>query len=195
MWRYHRIKYKIFLNVWGKVCELERFLVPRYSVCLSFPLPLPFSIPPSDYQNYIFTFLYLSNKSWDSIGLKHLLQCNQMFTVTIPFVPTLPISPPSMYILRRYLALPFILGCPAMYPRAGSDLILYLYHLFVSCTHAKLFPLCRLFVTLWTVAHQAPLSMGIFQARILGWGAMPSSRESFRFRDQTCISYVSCIGK
>ena len=133
MWRYHRIKYKIFLNVWDKVCELERFLVPRYSVCLSFPLPLPFSIPPSDYQNYIFTFLYLSNKSWDSIGLKHLLQCNQMFTVTIPFVPTLPISPPSMYILRRYLALPFILGCPAMYPRAGSDLILYLYHLFVFC--------------------------------------------------------------
>ena len=28
---------------------------------------------------------------------------------------------------------------------------------------------CRvqLFVTLWTIAHQAPLSMGIFQARIL----------------------------
>ena len=26
-----------------------------------------------------------------------------------------------------------------------------------------------LFVTLYTVAHSAPLSMGIFQARILGW--------------------------
>ena len=30
--------------------------------------------------------------------------------------------------------------------------------------------------TPWTVAHQAPLSMGILQARILEWVAMPSSR-------------------
>ena len=29
--------------------------------------------------------------------------------------------------------------------------------------------------TPWTVAHQAPLSMGILQARILEWVAMPSS--------------------
>ena len=33
--------------------------------------------------------------------------------------------------------------------------------------------------TPWTVAHQAPLSMGIFQARILEWVAMPSSRGIF----------------
>ena len=31
------------------------------------------------------------------------------------------------------------------------------------------------FVTPWTVARQAPLSMGILQARILEWVAMPSS--------------------
>ena len=36
----------------------------------------------------------------------------------------------------------------------------------------------RLFVTLWTVAHQAPLSMGILQARILEWVVMPLSRGS-----------------
>ena len=30
--------------------------------------------------------------------------------------------------------------------------------------------------TPWTVAHQAPLSMGILQARILEWVALPSSR-------------------
>ena len=36
----------------------------------------------------------------------------------------------------------------------------------------------RRFVTLWTEAHQAPLSMGILQARILEWVAMPSSRGS-----------------
>ena len=33
--------------------------------------------------------------------------------------------------------------------------------------------------TLWTVACQAPLSMGILQARILEWVALPSSRRIF----------------
>ena len=33
--------------------------------------------------------------------------------------------------------------------------------------------------TPWTVACQASLSMGIFQARIMEWVAMPSSREIF----------------
>ena len=37
----------------------------------------------------------------------------------------------------------------------------------------------QLFVTLWTVAHQAPLSMGILQARIPEWVAI----------------YVSCIDR
>ena len=36
----------------------------------------------------------------------------------------------------------------------------------------------RLFATLWAVARQAPLSVGILQARILEWGAVPSSRGS-----------------
>ena len=47
----------------------------------------------------------------------------------------------------------------------------------------------RLFVTPWTVAYQAPLSMGILQARILEWVAMSSSRSS-QPRDRT---QVSCI--
>ena len=34
----------------------------------------------------------------------------------------------------------------------------------------------RLFVIPWTVARQAPLSMGFFQARILEWIAIPFSR-------------------
>ena len=42
------------------------------------------------------------------------------------------------------------------------------------------------FVTLWTTASQAPLSIRIFQARILEWIAMPSSRGSSWPRDQTC---------
>ena len=40
------------------------------------------------------------------------------------------------------------------------------------------------------VQAQAPLSMGILQARILEWVAMPSSRGSSQPKDQT---QVSCI--
>ena len=46
----------------------------------------------------------------------------------------------------------------------------------------------RFFVTSWTVAHQAPLSMGILQARILEWVAISSLRESSPPRDQTRVS-------
>ena len=45
--------------------------------------------------------------------------------------------------------------------------------------------LCLNFVTPWTVAHQAPLSMGILQARILEWVAMPTSRGSSQPTVQT----------
>ena len=43
----------------------------------------------------------------------------------------------------------------------------------------------------WTVAYQAPLSVGILQARILEWVAMPSSRGYSQPRDRTgfpCIT-------
>ena len=46
------------------------------------------------------------------------------------------------------------------------------------------------FVTPWTVALQVPLSLGILQARILAWVAMPSSRGSFQPRDRTLVSCV-----
>ena len=45
-----------------------------------------------------------------------------------------------------------------------------------------------LFEISWTVAHQAPLSMGILQARILGRVAMPSSRGSSQPKDWTQVS-------
>ena len=53
----------------------------------------------------------------------------------------------------------------------------------------------QLFVAPWTAAHQAPLSLGILQARILEWVVISSSRGSFQPRDWTCISCVSCIAK
>ena len=63
------------------------------------------------------------------------------------------------------------------------------------CTYAKLFQLC---LTLWDpMDHNPPGSSGrgISQGRILEWVAMPSSRGSSWFRDWTCISYVSRIGR
>ena len=49
----------------------------------------------------------------------------------------------------------------------------------------------QLFVTSWTVARQAPLSMEILQARILEWTVMPSSRESSQCRDRTQVSHTA----
>ena len=56
---------------------------------------------------------------------------------------------------------------------------------------AQMLSCVRLFVTPWTEAHQAPLSMGILQARILEWVAMPSSRGSSQRRDQTQVSHIA----
>ena len=47
-----------------------------------------------------------------------------------------------------------------------------------------------LFVTPWTAACQAPLSMGILQARILEWVAMSSSRGSSQPRIETRSSVL-----
>ena len=49
----------------------------------------------------------------------------------------------------------------------------------------------RLFVTPWTVAHQAPLSMGILQARILEWVAKPSFKGSSQPWDQTQVFHIA----
>ena len=44
----------------------------------------------------------------------------------------------------------------------------------------------------WTVARQAPLSMGILQVRILESVAMPSSKGSSQPRDQIQASCIAC---
>ena len=43
----------------------------------------------------------------------------------------------------------------------------------------------------WTVACQAPLSMGILQARILEWVVMPSSRGSSQLRNWIQVSHIA----
>ena len=49
----------------------------------------------------------------------------------------------------------------------------------------------RLFVTLWTVARQPPLSMGTLHVGILGWVTMPSSRDSSQPRSRTKVSLIA----
>ena len=57
-------------------------------------------------------------------------------------------------------------------------------------------PSCaRLSATPWTIAHQAPLSMEFPGREYCELVAMPSSRGSFQPRNETCVSYVSCIGR
>ena len=50
---------------------------------------------------------------------------------------------------------------------------------------------CVWFIAIpWTVAHQAPLSMRILQARILEWVVKPFSRGSSQPWDQTQVSFI-----
>ena len=53
----------------------------------------------------------------------------------------------------------------------------------------------QLFVTLWTVAHWAPLSMGLSRQEYWSWVAMPSARGSSWPSDRICLSYISCRGR
>ena len=48
-----------------------------------------------------------------------------------------------------------------------------------------------LFATPWTVAHQAPPSVGFFQARVLEWVAISFSRGSSQPRNQTWVSRIA----
>ena len=61
------------------------------------------------------------------------------------------------------------------------------------CMHAKSFQWCP---TLCDPMDGSPPDSSIheiFQARILKWVAVPSSRGFSQPRDRTCLSYVSCI--
>ena len=49
----------------------------------------------------------------------------------------------------------------------------------------------QLLVTLWTVSHQAPLSIGILQVRTVECVAMPLSRGSSQPRDQTQVFHIA----
>ena len=63
------------------------------------------------------------------------------------------------------------------------------------CVHAQVLSRVWLFVTPWTVAPPGSSVHGIFQARILEWVAISSSRGSSQPRDRAHVSFSSCIGR
>ena len=70
----------------------------------------------------------------------------------------------------------------------------------MACRIQDLSPLCMCSVMSnsapqWTVARQAPLSVGFFQARIMEWVAIFSSRGSSLPTDWIHVSCVSWIGR
>ena len=67
---------------------------------------------------------------------------------------------------------------PPSLPSPSPEVFSYRY----VCQSLSRVSLCA---TPWTVAHQAPLSSGIFQARILEWVAIPFSGGSSQPKDQT----------
>ena len=67
----------------------------------------------------------------------------------------------------------------------------FYYPALISSSQVLLKEVPWLFVTTWPVVHQASLSMGILQARILEWVAMLSSRGSSQPRDRTQISHTA----
>ena len=59
--------------------------------------------------------------------------------------------------------------------------------------YAQLLSCVQLFVTPWSVAHQAPVSVGILQARILEWvtGSAGQSKRTFRLQPANRPQYLS----
>ena len=96
------------------------------------------------------------------------------------------LQPFLLSVWLNYLSLwfPYILKLSILTKRTSSLHASMLNHF----SHVQLYDAMDL-------AWQDPLSMGILQARVLKWVAMPSSKGSFWPRDQTHISSVSCIGR
>ena len=63
-----------------------------------------------------------------------------------------------------------------------------------ACMHAELLQLCLTLCDPMNYSSPGSSVQGILQAKILEWVIIPFSRRSPPPRDQTQISYVSCMG-
>ena len=52
-----------------------------------------------------------------------------------------------------------------------------------------------LFVSLWTITHQAPLTVRSSRQQYWSWVAISLAKGSSQFRDGTHVSCISCIGR
>ena len=129
-------------------------------------------------------------------------------TLRIPSSRSPPAPPPqgsriSMIVRRCVLCLGggkrYNKKCeaPVMYIGAWSvQAAVTKYHRLAGlCVHAKLLQFIQLFADPLDCSPPGSSVHGILQARILEWDSMPSSRGSSQPRDQTLISYASCIGR
>ena len=96
-----------------------------------------------------------------------------------------------VYIYLLFGGFPSHLGHHRALRRAPCELqyvlIRYLSYVKVKVCESESCSVVSDSATPWTVAHQAPLSMGILQARILECIAVPSSRGSSQPRDRTQV--------
>ena len=91
----------------------------------------------------------------------------------------------------KYRDFPYIFcthACP-YYQHSPLEEYTYYNHWHIVC--AYLLSRVQLFATPRTIARQAPLCMGILQARIQEWVAMPSSKGSSQPRDQTQVFHTA----
>ena len=122
--------------------------------------------------HHLFNKIFISNKSWVSCG--SFLALDRKFNVGWSEKARL-----FDHVTERH----WTFGVPRSNFSCPGSLLFSLTQfldIFSSCDVKRA---AGLFVILWTAAYQAPLSMGILQARILKWVAMPFSRESSWLRN------------
>ena len=109
-----------------------------------------------------------------------------MLHITLLLKPSLDFHLLSCDSIRRMMTSKIMTPQLSMTSKTSISSFLIFMIIYV-CNHVYVW----LFVTPWTVAHQTSLSMGILQAKILEWVAMPSSRQSFQPRDRTQVSHIA----
>ena len=128
---------------------------------------------------YMATGKTITLTRWTFVGKVMSLLFIMLSRLVIAFLPR------SKHLLISWLQSP----SAVIYPRLQQ---LIAWPLGILCSVTKLCPtLCD------PMDYNPPGSfvLGVLQARILEWVAISSSRGSSQPRDQTCVSWVSCIGR
>ena len=143
-------------------------------------------------KNCVTTFM--TSKSWSLIGLRYLLfaasgrssstnmEIKRFLCTRLRAVCFRRSFFPSEFIVSLSLGVVVVVAVVCVCTR--------------TCACKPMFGYVWLFATPWTVAHLPGFSVhGIFQAQILEWVAISSSKWSSGPRDQIHVSWVSFIGR